>query len=311
MIKFLVMDVDGTLTDGKIYFGADGEMMKAFDVKDGFALHSLLGKHAIIPVVITARTSPMVSLRCKELGVNEVYQGVMNKMQCLEDILSKYSSTDRPCNLSNVAYIGDDLLDLQCMVPIKQAGGSVGCPSNAVGEVLAASDFIAPHKGGEGAVRDYADYLIRINSSDAIPDDINRRCIEAVRYLKGLSYDGLALGRHDVDDNFFFNVLQYQTDSDERKPFECHRKYIDIQMLISGEEIMQTIDAQRLALAVQYDPLGDAALFKPVGICSETILCAGAVLVILPGDAHRSMAFDGVPCQVRKIVGKLLLRPGC
>ena len=126
MIKFLVMDVDGTLTDGKIYMGVDGEAFKAFDIKDGYALHTLLKEHGIIPVIITARKSPMVEHRCKELGVTEIHQGVMNKLGCLKGILEKYSSADQQYNLSNVAYIGDDLLDLQCMKPIKEAGGIAG-----------------------------------------------------------------------------------------------------------------------------------------------------------------------------------------
>ena len=150
MIKFLVMDVDGTLTDGKIYMGADGEAFKAFDIKDGYALHTLVKENGIIPVIITARKSPMVLHRCKELGVTEIYQGVMNKLDCLKDILKEYSSVDQLYDLSNVAYIGDDLLDLKCMNPVKVAGGSAGCPSNAVKEVVSVCDYVSPYRGGEG-----------------------------------------------------------------------------------------------------------------------------------------------------------------
>ena len=111
MIKFLVMDVDGTLTDGKIYMGVDGECLKAFDIKDGYALHTLLKENGIIPVIITARKSPMVEHRCKELGVTEIHQGIINKLDRLKEIVQRYSSKDTQYDLSNVAYVGDDLLD--------------------------------------------------------------------------------------------------------------------------------------------------------------------------------------------------------
>ena len=73
-IKMLVMDVDGTLTDGRIYIGAAGEMMKAFDVKDGYGI-AQLRKRGIVPVIITGRTSDIVSRRAEELGITELYQG--------------------------------------------------------------------------------------------------------------------------------------------------------------------------------------------------------------------------------------------
>ena len=157
------MDVDGTLTDGKIYMGVEGECMKAFDIKDGYALHTLLKENGIIPVIITARKSPMVEHRCKELGVSEIHQGVMKKLACLKGVIERYSSADQQYDLTNFAYIGDDLLDLQCMNPIKEAGGIAGCPSNAAKEVIAVCDFISQYKGGEGAVRDFVEYLIAFN----------------------------------------------------------------------------------------------------------------------------------------------------
>lgn len=155
------MDVDGTLTDGKIYMGVEGEVMKAFDIKDGYAIHSLLKEHDIIPVVITARESTIVERRCKELGITEVHQGVMDKLGCLNGILKKYSSAAQQFHLSNVAYIGDDLLDLKCMIPIMEAGGIAGCPADAAKKVSAACNYISAHRGGDGAVREFVEYLIR------------------------------------------------------------------------------------------------------------------------------------------------------
>ncbi|MCC8112036.1 MAG: 3-deoxy-D-manno-octulosonate 8-phosphate phosphatase, partial [Ruminococcus sp.] len=143
MIQYLVMDVDGTLTDGKIYMGNDGEVFKAFSIKDGCGIKDIAIPAGIIPVIITARKSNIVSLRCKELSITEVYQGIRNKFELLSNLISDFST---------VAYIGDDILDLQCMVPIKKAGGIIGCPSDAVDKVKNIADFIADHKGGAGAV---------------------------------------------------------------------------------------------------------------------------------------------------------------
>ena len=118
MIKYLVMDVDGTLTDGKIYMGAHGEMMKAFNIKDGCGIHDIAIPGGIIPVIITGRTSEIVKKRCGELGIQQVYQGIKNKIEQLNSIAD---------DLSQVAYIGDDINDLSCMIPVKEAGGVVGC----------------------------------------------------------------------------------------------------------------------------------------------------------------------------------------
>ena len=78
-IKYLVMDVDGTLTDGKIYMGENGEVMKAFNIKDGYAISYFLPSNGIIPIVITGRKSKIVENRCKELGITEVHQGCIDK----------------------------------------------------------------------------------------------------------------------------------------------------------------------------------------------------------------------------------------
>ena len=152
MIKYLVMDVDGTLTDGKIYMGAHGEMMKAFNIKDGCGIHDIAITGGIIPVIITGRTSEIVKKRCGELGIQQVYQGIKNKIEQLNSIAD---------DLSQVAYIGDDINDLSCMIPVKEAGGVVGCPADAVERVKEISDFVALHNGGDGAVRDFIEWIIK------------------------------------------------------------------------------------------------------------------------------------------------------
>lgn len=305
MIKFLVMDVDGTLTDGKIYMGVDGEALKAFDIKDGYALHTLLKEHGIIPVIITARKSPMVEHRCKELGVTEIHQGIMKKLDCLKGIIEKYSSADQQYDLSNVAYIGDDLLDLQCIKPIKGAGGIAGCPSNAVKEVIAVCDFISQYKGGEGAVRDFTDYLVSFNNDNRSHISLEEKCFDAVNYLLKLKGDDLTLGKHVVNDGFFYNVIEYNTTDDVDKLYESHRKYVDIQFLLEGEEVMQVVDIERLCEVVPYDCVRDCTLYSPIDKPASTVLRPNSVLILYPRDGHRTMAFNGKKCKVLKVVGKV------
>lgn len=153
MIKYLVMDVDGTLTDGKIYMGNEDELMKAFNIKDGCGIHDILIPTGITPVIITGRTSKIVENRCKELGVIEIYQGINNKIDKLLEI-----TTD----LSTVAYIGDDINDLSCMKLVKEVGGVVGCPKDAVKKIIDIADYVADHDGGNGAVRDFIEWLVAI-----------------------------------------------------------------------------------------------------------------------------------------------------
>lgn len=151
------MDVDGTLTDGKIYMGVNGEMMKAFDIKDGYGIHDILPQIGITPVIITGRSSTIVQNRCKELGISLLYQGVKNKVVKLKEILSEQCG--KP---SEVSYIGDDLNDLQCMLYIKVNGGLIGTPNNACQQVKKIASFISESNGGSGAVREFIDYLFSL-----------------------------------------------------------------------------------------------------------------------------------------------------
>lgn len=150
-INYLVMDVDGTLTDGKIYIASSGEFMKAFDIKDGYGIYSVAPDNGLIPVIITGRVSEIVTKRCSELNIQEVHQGVVDKLGTLKSIIEDFSQ---------VAYIGDDLNDIPCMKKVKEAGGLIGAPADAVASVIEISDFVAVHKSGEGAVREFIDWII-------------------------------------------------------------------------------------------------------------------------------------------------------
>lgn len=153
MIKYLVMDVDGTLTDGKIYMGKDGEMMKVFSIKDGCGIHDILLPAGIIPVIITGRKSKILEKRCQEIGIKQIHQGISNKIEKLLSITE---------DISTVAYIGDDINDLSAMKPIKEAGGKIGCPADATKKVKELADFISSRNGGDGAVREFIEWLVEM-----------------------------------------------------------------------------------------------------------------------------------------------------
>ena len=157
MIKYLVMDVDGTLTDGKIYIGNEGEIFKAFDVKDGYAIHYILPKYGITPVIITGRNSAIMEKRCAEIGIELLFQGVSDKISTLRKVVNGAS-------LDCVAYIGDDLNDLECMQLIKEEGGLIGCPSDAINQIKAIASFQSSKLGGNGAVREFIEELINKQS---------------------------------------------------------------------------------------------------------------------------------------------------
>lgn len=170
-MRFLVMDVDGTLTNGKIYMGENGELFKAFDIKDGCGIKDILPQMGIIPVIITARSSQMLENRCRELGIVQFYQGERDKIGRLREILAETSSQDGCMyGLENVAYIGDDILDLQCMLPVKEAGGLVACPADAVKKVMNVADFVSVKNGGNGAVRELIDWMNESMSADECID---------------------------------------------------------------------------------------------------------------------------------------------
>jgi 3-deoxy-D-manno-octulosonate 8-phosphate phosphatase (KDO 8-P phosphatase) len=149
-IKILILDIDGTLTDGKVYISPNGEIMKAFNIKDGLMITNL-PQYNIIPVIITGRESQITIRRCQELKITEIYQRVTDKVQQLNYIVAKYH-----CSLDEVAYIGDDLNDLECM----KLCGISGCPADAVDQVKNTVNYVCKRNGGDGAAREFIEYLI-------------------------------------------------------------------------------------------------------------------------------------------------------
>lgn len=150
-IKLLVMDVDGTMTDGKINMGPTGELFKAFDIKDGYAINEILPAHGIVPAIITGRVSSIVENRARELHINELHQGKHDKLDTLRELMQKYG-----CARENIAYIGDDILDIECM----KECGMVGCPADACRQVKEIANYVCSNKGGNGAVREFIEFII-------------------------------------------------------------------------------------------------------------------------------------------------------
>lgn len=151
-IKMLVMDVDGTLTDGCIYVGAEGEVMKAFNVQDGYAIAHILPQYGITPVIITGRSSKIVEKRATELKIAHLHQGVSDKLARLKLVAAELGAS-----AEEIAYIGDDLNDLECI----RYCGCTACPADAVPEVVAAVNYVCERNGGRGAVREFIDGIIR------------------------------------------------------------------------------------------------------------------------------------------------------
>lgn len=151
-IKALIMDVDGTLTDGTIYLDNNGNEMKKFNVKDGYAINTILPKYDIVPIVITGRRSEIVRKRCEELNIKKVVQGSINKVNDMKLILN-----DLSISMEETAYIGDDMNDIECMKLV----GLCACPNDAVNEVKKICDIVAEKNGGEGAVREIIEKIVQ------------------------------------------------------------------------------------------------------------------------------------------------------
>ncbi len=150
MIQLIVLDVDGCMTDGKIVYTESGGELKAFNVKDGFAIVNWLrlGRQAAI---ITGRESKIVARRAEELGIGHLYQGERDKLTRLEAICKELG-----IGLENVAMIGDDLNDYRAL----KACGLSFTPADAHHRIAEIVDVVLSHKGGEGAVREMIELLI-------------------------------------------------------------------------------------------------------------------------------------------------------
>ncbi|MGH8260721.1 MAG: KdsC family phosphatase [Steroidobacteraceae bacterium] len=149
-IRLLVLDVDGVLTDGRLYYGPRGEQLKCFHVRDGHGIKALRAA-GIDVAVITGRRSGAVARRCRELGIAHVVQGADDKLAAFRRLLAELSLTPAEC-----ACIGDDVPD----VPLLRAAGDSYAVADAHPAARAAADRATRASGGQGAVREVCDRLI-------------------------------------------------------------------------------------------------------------------------------------------------------
>ena len=150
-IRWLILDVDGVLTDGKIVYDDRGRELKFFDVQDGAGIvyWQRAGRRSAI---ITARRSPLVAKRARELHVDRVYQRALRKLEAYHDLKRRYRVSD-----AAICAMGDDLMDL----PILRRAGLAIAVANAVPEVRHAAHYVTRRAGGDGAVRELIERLLK------------------------------------------------------------------------------------------------------------------------------------------------------
>lgn len=149
-VRLMILDVDGVLTDGRLYYGPDGEALKAFHVRDGHGI-KLLREAGIEVAILTARQSKIVAVRARELGVERVIQGAADKVAGFERVLADTGANEQQCG-----YVGDDWPDLAVLGRV----GFAATVADAVPEVRAAAHWVAKAPGGNGAVRELAEFVL-------------------------------------------------------------------------------------------------------------------------------------------------------
>jgi 3-deoxy-D-manno-octulosonate 8-phosphate phosphatase (KDO 8-P phosphatase) len=154
-IKAFVFDVDGVLTDGKVWAFESGEQTRNFLIKDGLAIEKALNKNYIV-AIISGGNQVGVRKRLEFLKVPEIHLGVKNKVEILKSLVSKYN-----IRMGQVMYMGDDLPDYDVMNIV----GIPACPSDAVEEIKSISVFISDKNGGEGCVRDIVEKIMKAQNN--------------------------------------------------------------------------------------------------------------------------------------------------
>jgi 3-deoxy-D-manno-octulosonate 8-phosphate phosphatase (KDO 8-P phosphatase) len=150
-IKMLIMDVDGVLTDGRIWLDTDNEWKRMFSVIDGVGIKRLI-EHGYMTGIITGAKSKDVQTRVKFLGIQHFYEGAKEKTPAYEDILAKTGLKDE-----NIAYVGDDFFD----IPVLQRCGFAASVPTALEEVRIAAEYVTGSPAGFGAVREVCELLIK------------------------------------------------------------------------------------------------------------------------------------------------------
>jgi len=150
-IRLVLFDVDGVLTDGTLYIGPNGEVIKAFNAKDGVAI-SLLKSHGIQVGIISGKASKALDFRIKQLGIDHAITGCSDKLSALNSLTTKTK-----CKLDQIAFVGDDIIDIAVM---KKVALSIA-PSDAHPLAIDAAHYVSLAKGGEGVARECAEYILK------------------------------------------------------------------------------------------------------------------------------------------------------
>ncbi|WP_236975594.1 KdsC family phosphatase [Membranihabitans maritimus] len=150
-IELLILDVDGVLTNTEILITEKGELLRTMNTRDGYAMKRLIAAGIDI-MIITGGSSKGVVNRLSNVGAKKIYTGIHNKWEVLKEIVRETSIP-----LKNIAYMGDDILDMQCI----QEVGLGCCPADATREVLSISQFVSSNNGGAGCVRDLIERILK------------------------------------------------------------------------------------------------------------------------------------------------------
>ena len=151
LVRLIIFDVDGVLTDGKLNIGANGEIFKAFHCRDGFGI-TLAHSCGIKTAIITGRTSEITNCRAAELKISAVFQGNLNKRGAYKKIKEQFGLTD-----DEICYVADDLVDLPVFVQV----GFRAAVADASPEVIERAHFVAENFGGHGAAREVVEFILK------------------------------------------------------------------------------------------------------------------------------------------------------
>lgn len=152
-IKSFLFDVDGVLTNSEVIVMEDGSLIRKMNVRDGYALQRAVRQGYRVGI-ITGGSSKGVAHRLRNLGIEDIYTGVKDKLEAFDDFVMKHQLDE-----AEILYMGDDMPDYEVMRRV----GLPACPRNAVPEILQISQYISPMEGGQGCVRDVLEKVLRIN----------------------------------------------------------------------------------------------------------------------------------------------------
>ena len=150
-IRLFATDVDGVLTDAGMYYSESGEELKKFNTRDGMGI-KLLQKAGVLTAIVTQERTKLVARRAEKLTIPEVHQGVMDKLSLVREMAARHGFS-----LEQVAYIGDDVNDLETL----KAVGFSATPADGLPQVTAVVDYVCVKKGGEGAVREVIEMILK------------------------------------------------------------------------------------------------------------------------------------------------------